>query len=91
MKTGNWKYGLIKVAEDHGEDICELVEIYPPFADNKFPSFCRPFLGSVECLERAMRDVKRDGLNTWFWENGTFHRNEVYFWDWKPNKEINNG
>jgi len=36
----------------------------------------------------ALKDVERDGINTWFWENGTFSWNQnEYFWDWKSNKE----
>lgn len=67
---------------------CELVEIYPPFAENETPSFIRPFLTSLKAIKMALKDVERDGINTWFWENGTFSwNNKEYFWDWKPNKE----
>ena len=83
-----WKYGMIKVAEDHGEDVCELVELYPSFADNESPSYTRPFLTSLRCLQMDLKDVEQDGINTWFWENGTFSWNQnKYFWDWKSNKE----
>jgi hypothetical protein len=84
---GTWKYAMIKVGEDGEEDVCELVEIYPPFAENETPSFARPFLTSLKAIKMALKDVERDGINTWFWKNGTFSWNsKEYFWDWKPNK-----
>ncbi len=84
-----WKYGMIKVAEEHGEDVCELVEVYSQsgLISGPYTSFCRPFLTSIKCLQMALKDVERDGINTWFWENGTFSwKQNEYFWDWKSNK-----
>ena len=76
---------MIKVAEEFDletneflDDICELVELYEDIEGN-WSSFCRPSLTSPENLSVAMVEVMKDGINTWFWENGTF-RWEAYVW-----------
>ena len=72
-----WKYGLIKVAiEEEGTD-CEeqvnlLVELYPLGENGEYNSFCTARIQSIEELQNAQADVKRDGINTWFYDNGTF-------------------
>ena len=89
--THIWKYSMIKVAEDFNletnevtEDICELVELYQDIEGN-WTSFCRPSLTSPECLSIAMVEVMKDGINTWFWENGRFSWSmQEKFWDWSP-------
>ncbi len=89
----SWKYAMIKVAEEYDletdeiiEDICELVELYQDSTGN-WTSFCRPSLTSVECLNIATVEVMRDGVNTWFWENGRFSWSmQERFWDWTPKK-----
>jgi hypothetical protein len=89
-----WKYGMIKVGVDHcgaeeDEDICELVELFyeETEAGIRYQSFGRPYLSSIEQLRNATRDVERDGIITWFWDNGTFRWNNTeYFWDWSRNE-----
>lgn len=86
----NWKYALIKIDypglwETDG-DYCELVELYLD-DNNEYTSFCKARVNSLEELENAIKDVKRDGINTWFSDNGVFSwRKEDKFWDWKRNK-----
>ena len=85
-----WKYAMIKVAEECDletnekiEDICELVELYQNGL-GEWTSFCRPSLTSPSCLNIATVEVMKDGINTWFWENGKFSRSmEEKFWSWK--------
>jgi len=68
----SWKYGLVKIDEEEGEDVCELFELYDTDGDGEFHSFCCPRLGSVEALRLALSSVEADGVNTWFWKNGRF-------------------
>lgn len=89
-----WKYGMIKVGVDHygaegNEDICELAELFYKETEVgiRYESFSRPYLSSIEDLRNATRDVERDGIITWFWDNGTFRWNNTeYFWDWRKNE-----
>ncbi len=85
-----WKYALIKVGFDSIEekDIGELVELYYEEVDGevRYSSYGRPYLQSIEEIRRALRDVEKDGLITWFWDNGVFTWNtKEYFWDWSKN------
>ena len=90
MKKSKWKYSMIKVSEEYNletdekiEDVCELVELYQN-NEGKWLSFCRPSLTSPSCLNIATIEVMRDGINTWFWENGKFSWSmEEKFWSWK--------
>jgi hypothetical protein len=90
-----WKYGMIKVAEEINlesnevvEDICELVEIYQDGL-GEWTSFCRPSVTCLETLNRLHKDINKDGVNTWFWENGTFAWSmEEKFWDWNSKEEF---
>ena len=88
-----WKYGMIKVSEEIDletqqtiDDICELVELY--YNDKgEYCKFCKPTIMSVECLYRAFADVANDGVNTWFWENGTFSwSSKEKYWAWERYK-----
>ena len=67
-----WKYGLIKVCEEEGEDSLLLVELYAMDTPGEYQSYCKARVATVEALRMALADVERDGTNTWFWENGTF-------------------
>jgi len=91
-----WKYGMIKVGEtiDYNEEgnqllekapVCELVELYQDEKD-EWTSFTPPIVSNPKALKMALNDVERDGINTWFWDSGTFTWNhEERFWDWKKN------
>jgi len=89
-----WKYAMIKVAEEFDletdekiEDICELVELYQNNT-GEWISFCRPSLTSPSCLSVATIEVMKDGINTWFWENGKFSWSmEEKFWRWKAYRD----
>lgn len=84
-----WKYGMIKVGLEDDEDICELVELFYDETEEgiRYESFGRPYLSSIEDLRNATRDVERDGIITWFWDNGTFRWNSTeHFWDWCENE-----
>jgi len=72
-----WKYGLIKVSiEDEGTDNEEqinlLAELYSLGDDGEYDSFCKADLRSVEELQHALKDVERENINTWFYDNGLF-------------------
>ena len=70
--SGVWKYGMVLVeVNEYGEEICELAELYPNKA-GEYTSWCKAHITSPVDLERAMKDVERDGINRWFYENGKF-------------------
>ena len=89
-----WKYGLIKVSiEDEGTDIEEqlnlLVELYPLGENGEYTSFCKANPQSIEWLQKAQKDIERDGINEWFYDNGVFTYNMCDkcgegSWDWTP-------
>jgi len=86
-----WKFGmiLVEVCEETGEEICELVELYTLDDENNYDMWCHAHLMSPDELELAHADVQRDGINRWFYENGTFtHEVDEEMrepkWDWKP-------
>jgi hypothetical protein len=90
-----WKYGMILVQIDpeDGEELYELVELYDMGGDEMTsPAFARARLMSSKELTMAYQDVQRDGVNRWFYDNGTFiwGRDEViepWAWDWTPHEE----
>jgi diphthamide synthase (EF-2-diphthine--ammonia ligase) len=90
--SGGWKYGLIKVAlPDEGRDvqINMLVELYPLGETGEYDTFCRASPQTLEEIEMAKRDIERDGINEYFFNNGTFKwvlEKEAYAWDWRPNE-----
>jgi hypothetical protein len=76
-KKIGWKYGLIKVSiEDEGtefeEQINHLVELYPDENGN-YTAFCNARLVSIEELDFALNDIKADGINEYFFNNGKFN------------------
>jgi hypothetical protein len=88
-----WKFGmiLVEVCESTGEEVCELVELYALDKENEYGMWCQARIMSPDELELAHSDVQRDGVNRWFYENGTF--NFEYDeemgerrWDWQPHK-----
>ena len=89
MKNIMWKYGLIKIEypglwETDG-DYCELVELYSD-KDGNYTSFCEANIHSLEELESAYKDAKKDGVNEWFAESGEFTWDkEEKFWSWTKN------
>ena len=90
--TPVWKYALIKVGFDEGfnEDVNELVEVHFERINGEihYSSFGRPYLTSLSDIRNALADVEKDGVITWFWDNGVFTWNsQEYFWDWSRNRE----
>ena len=79
---------MILVDVDEGEEVCQLSEL---FTINGDPAFCKTDLLSVQELNLASQDVQRDGINKWFYENGTFSWEKEedmhnYSWHWTPNE-----
>tara|TARA_Y100000034_G_C6884353_1_gene405823 strand:- start:978 stop:1355 length:378 start_codon:yes stop_codon:yes gene_type:complete len=98
----NWKYGLIKIKHPSildtlvdsesnfiiNDDYCELVELYMS-EDGKYNSFCKTRINSVEELIAAHNDIIKDGVNTWFAENGTFSLDkDSKSWNWELSKPL---
>ena len=71
-----WKYGLIKIAEEDGE-VChsEIVELYSNDT-GEFTSFCAARFSHVKDVEVANKQIQKDGLNNWFYDNGEFIYND---------------
>jgi len=87
-----WKFGmiLVEVCEKTGEEICELVEFYALDNENEYGMWCQARIMSPDELELAHADVQRDGINRWFYENGTFisevdEETREPQWNWEPN------
>jgi hypothetical protein len=90
-----WKYGMIKVAiEDAGTDYEEqinlLVELYPLGESGEYNAFCPAKPRTLEELGMAKRDIERDGINEWFFQNGKFEWQVCGGcfdgqWDWTAN------
>ena len=87
MSPSGWKYSMILVdVTAAGEEICQLSELYNI---GGLPAFCDATLMSPIELIQAAKDVHRDGINRWFYENGTFSWEKEegmskYTWDWTP-------
>jgi len=81
-----WKYALILVEIEDGYEQCELVELYNIDGE---PAFCKARIMSPEELAMAAKDAEKDGVNRWFFENGTFEwayeENIGWSWDWSKN------
>jgi len=88
-----WKFGmiLVEVVEETGEEICELVELYAIDKEDEYAMYCKARIMCPGDLELAYQDIKKDGVNRWFYENGTF-KFEMdddlgeRSWDWEPNE-----
>jgi len=88
-----WKFGmiLVEICERTGEEICELVELYTLEKEDEYSVWCQARIMSPDELEMAYHDVRRDGVNRWFYENGTFSREldedmGMRQWNWQPNE-----
>lgn len=97
-----WKYGLILIYKKgdsinndpyytFDEDVNEFVELYDVDNNGEYASFCPPKINDFANLELAYKDIKRDGINTWFYDNGQFKYNvkeSKYDWEELPKKPI---
>jgi len=82
-----WKYAMILVhidSTDPGEiqESCQLVELYDLEDGGGYSSYTKANLLTPADLEMAAQDVARDGVNRWFYENGSFALGENNEWDW---------
>lgn len=76
-----WKYGLVLVSvSPEGEEECEMAELYQDKHGN-YTSWCKARITSPSEFEWAYKDFFRDGVNRWFYENGTFIKIKSD-WDW---------
>ena len=81
----SWKYAMIKVSESPSGDVCWLVEIFKD-KGGMYSTYSPVRLMSIKEVETAHTDIKRDGVNYYFWDNGKFNwSNEYNEWMWKPN------
>jgi hypothetical protein len=76
FKKSGWKYGLIKTSVEYEgtefeEQVNRLVELYPDENGN-YAAFCEARLMSIEEIEAALNDIKSDGINEHFFDNGRF-------------------
>jgi hypothetical protein len=91
----NWKYALIKIKHSSliDDDYCELVELFDINDTGNYKSFCTARIHSIEELKAAYSDVMRDGVNTWFVENGEFsylpdEDTNLFRWNWTESKHL---
>jgi hypothetical protein len=83
-----WKYAMILVHIDSTdpdaiEESCQLVELYDLEDENGYSSYAKAGLLTPRDLEMAAEDVSKDGVNRWFYENGSFTLDEEGEWDWE--------
>ena len=82
----DWKYGLVLVGSRNNKQICEIYELYQDEND-EWTLFAAALVDSMEEVEKLYNDIKRDGMNTWFYENGKFLYNlEKEKWEWEREK-----
>ena len=88
-----WKYAQVKVKDidDNDNELTDeyqVFEVYDLDNDGVYEAFSKPSLTDLESLKMAIADIERDGINTWFYENGTFEwkreEGEAWSWDWTP-------
>ena len=87
-----WKFGmiLVEILEETGEEVCELVELYALDKPGEYSMWCKARIMGPSDLALAYEDIQRDGVERWFYENGTFTSeiNEYtgeQTWDWEAN------
>ena len=82
-----WKYGLVLVRQDGGRDTCQIYELYKDI-QGQWTSFSSPRIDSVEDVEKLHRDIKKDGINKWFYNNGEFlYNSQKNEWEWERKVE----
>tara|TARA_Y100000310_G_scaffold40276_1_gene37797 strand:+ start:2414 stop:3082 length:669 start_codon:yes stop_codon:yes gene_type:complete len=89
-----WKYAqlLVNIDED-GEEQYIIAEIYPLGDNGEYETFCAAHLYEQTDLRLALEDIEKDGINRWFYDNGTFAWTQdkipQWPWDWKKNEHPN--
>jgi hypothetical protein len=90
-----WKYAmiLVDIDQDYPDDIqevCELVEVYNLDDGSGYSCFCKANLISPDDIKIAAKDIERDGINRWFYDNGSFSyvfEDDIgWRWTWDSNK-----
>ena len=83
-----WKYSL--VMHDNSDECpdghkpkCFIAEVYDMDRDGHYESLCEARIESIEELKKAYEDITKDGINMWFYTNGSFSRKDGK-WDWNP-------
>jgi|TARA_Y100000592_G_scaffold94989_1_gene160666 hypothetical protein len=90
VKASGWKYAMILVdIDDFDQEVCQLSEL---FNIDGHHAFCKTELLSTWELMQAAKDVQRDGVNRWFYDNGTFswekdEETSRYTWNWTPSED----
>ena len=85
-RTFDWKYSLVLVDIRSGKEICQIYELYQD-TDGDWTLFANAFVDSVEDVEKLYENIKTDGINRWFYENGDFLYNaEKERWEWEVKK-----
>jgi hypothetical protein len=79
-----WKYAMISIEHESIEPgYCELVELFFSEGGDKPFGFCKARIHSLDELERALEDVRAEGIVSYFSKHGSFSRNsDDNFWDW---------
>ena len=83
----SWKYAQVKVAESlffDGtlEEEYDIFELYDLYGEGDFMSFSSTGFTCLQDLKVAIADIERDGVNTWFYDNGTFQYS-LGEWEWE--------
>lgn len=77
-----WRYALLKIGPDPDDN--ELVEYYYSSSGVCGGSFCGARIGSVVELQRALSSVQKHGIQTWFFDHGSFSRDPNGNLNWTP-------
>ena len=83
-----WKYSMILVHVDSTDsndtkETCKLVEVYDREDGEGFASYCHTSLLCPEELQRAAKDVDKEGVNEWFYNIGVFSQDSHGQWHWE--------
>jgi len=82
-----WKYSLVLVKQDGEKATCQIYELYKDIA-GEWTSLCVPRIDSVVEVEKLYKDIKRDGINKWFYNSGTFlYNSQKNEWQWEKKIE----
>jgi|7_EtaG_2_1085326.scaffolds.fasta_scaffold00505_19 hypothetical protein len=77
-----WKYGLILVEESQDKQSCQIYELYQNQND-EWTILAKPSIDSLDNVEKLYADIKADGINRWFYDNGIFlYHSDKEKWEW---------
>lgn len=82
----NWKYALVLVEERQGKQFCEIYELHQDVRGS-WTTLSKASVDSLGDIEKLYADVKSDGINRWFYDNGTFlYHPTKEIWEWEKNE-----